>query len=390
MKSLIELHILQSYAPSNLNRDDTGAPKDAIFGGARRARISSQCLKRAARTYMAEQEEVHHDELAVRTKRVSAELAKRLGDAGQDIDIAARVAEVALGGAGFSVEDGKTQYLFFLSRAELDAMAKAIDTHWDELVRLVPDENDDANVKDAKKRKKAAQAKVPSEIRSALEAAFDQAKAVDLALFGRMLADRPERNQDAACQVAHAISTHKVDLEYDYYTAVDDNQPDDSSGADMIGTVEFNSATYYRYLALDVHKLVENLGGDTSLALRGLGAFLRANILAEPSGKQNSFAAHNPPSYIAATVRSNASPRSLANAFERPVRARGDQGLLHGSVQALEAEWAKMDHAYGQSGVTRILDLTGAGNGEVVATASESVDDVVRETVSEARASLEL
>ncbi len=387
MKALLELHILQSFAPSNLNRDDTGAPKDAIFGGSRRARISSQCLKRAARTYMAQNELIGLEHLAVRTKRVTQELAGRLAANERDRDSAERIAEVALGGAGFTVEDGKTQYLFFLSRAELDAMARAIETHWDDLAALVGSEEESA--KDARKRKKEAREKVPAEVRVALEQAFEQAKAVDLALFGRMLADRPERNQDAACQVAHAISTHKVELEFDYYTAVDDNKPDDTAGADMIGTVEFNSATYYRYLAIDLAKLLENLRDDQELTLRGLEAFLRASILAEPTGKQNSFAAHNPPSYVAATVRRNASPRSLANAFERPVYPARNQGLLQESVVALEGEWKKLEQVYGQAGSALILDLTESSSDQLNASRAPSIDDLIGEVVAEARAALE-
>lgn len=181
-----------------------------------------------------------------------------------------------------------------------------------------------------------------------IDQAFDGSKAIDLALFGRMLADLPGKNVDGACQVAHALSTHAVTREYDYYTAVDDLKPDDTSGADMIGTVEFNSACYYRYAAIDLEKLHDTLG-DTELVKAGLAAFLRAFVEAIPSGKQNSFAAQNPPSFGAFRVQEQARPRNLANAFERPIRHDGS-GFVFPSIRELDREWAWVDGAYGESG----------------------------------------
>src|SRR5690606_30773078 len=160
---------------------------------------------------------------------------------------------------------------------------------------------------------------------------LDGGRAVDLALFGRMLADLPDRNVDAACQVAHAISTHRVSAEFDYYTAVDDLKPDDTSGADMIGTVEFNSACYYRYANIDLRQLVKNLKGeaeevDAELAEAAVRAFLIASRDAIPTGKQNSFAARNAPSFFLAVVRDRGA-WSLANAFVAPVNGQQEGGL---------------------------------------------------------------
>jgi CRISPR system Cascade subunit CasC len=392
MKALVELHILQSFAPSNLNRDDTGAPKDAIFGGARRARISSQCLKRAARKFMEAEQVIDPEHLAIRTKRVTQELARRLELEGRDEKLVGRVAEVALGGAGFTVEAGKTQYLFYLSRSELDAMAETINGHWNELTSVLDGQG--SGGQSSKKRKQEEKERVPQGVRETLDQCLAKARAVDLALFGRMLADRPSYNQDAACQVAHAISTHKVELEYDFYTAVDDLKPMDNAGADMIGTVEFNSATYYRYVALDLQKLVSNLHNDKDLqndlelALRGLRAFLRACVLAEPTGKQNGFAAHNPPAYVAATVRTGAVPRSLANAFEKPVRANSDGGLLSESISVLEREWSTLEHAYGGSGKNYVLRLAGTGEPNFFATLVSSLDELVSAVEGEARSAI--
>src|SRR3989304_10622478 len=169
-----------------------------------------------------------------------------------------------------------------------------------------------APVGPGKAKKQAAQNADP-ELKKAPDKVFNGGKAVDVALFGRMLADMPEKNQDAACQVAHAISTHSVEREFDFYTAVDDLKPEDTAGADMMGTIEFNSACFYRYAVVDWEKLTSNLQGDTGLAEKGLRAFLEGFVVAAPTGKQKTFAAHNPPEFVAVSVRRHTAPRSLAN-----------------------------------------------------------------------------
>jgi len=192
---------------------------------------------------------------------------------------------------------------------------------------------------------------------------LDGGKAVDLALFGRMLANMPEKNQNAACQVAHALSTHAVEREFDFYTAVDDLKPEDTAGADMMGTVEFNSACFYRYAVVDWEKLGQNLQGDTELATKGLRAFLEGFVVAEPTGKQNTFAAHNPPEFLLVTVRRNTAPRNLANAFETAIRAR--DSLTRSSANALLGKARGLQAAYGGEAAAFVLDLTGAEVGDV-------------------------
>ena len=182
---------------------------------------------------------------------------------------------------------------------------------------------------------------------------------VDVALFGRMLAVMPEKNQYAACQVAHAISTHAVEREFDFFTAVDDLKPEDTAGADMMGTVEFNSACFYRYAMVDWAKLGNNLQGDAELSAKGLRAFLEGFVVAEPTGKQNTFAAHNPPEFIMVTVRRNTAPRNLANAFESALRAR--DGLTRTSASALMAKAKALQVA---SGVDAFSALHGVDAGE--------------------------
>ena len=352
MKHLLEIHILQNFAPSNLNRDDTGSPKDAIFGGVRHGRISSQCLKRAAREYVRNHPNgLPQEVLAWRTKRLVQVLVDQLEAKGRNKEEARQKVVQALGGMGLKVdEEDKTQYLLFLGKQEIAKIADLIHQHWDGLV--APQAEEEGGKKKAKEAKKAAREAVSDEIKKALGSVLDGGKALDVALFGRMLADLPEKNQDAACQVAHAISTHAVEREFDFYTAVDDLKPDDNSGADMIGTVEFNSACFYRYVAIDLEKLRENLQGDTGLMLKGLEAFLKATVKAKPSGKQNSFAAHNDPEYVLFTVRQEADPRSLANAFEKPVRPNRNLSLTAASAVRLEQKWRWLEACYGEAGKT--------------------------------------
>ena len=348
MKTLIEIHALQNFAPSNLNRDDTGAPKDAFFGGTRRARVSSQCQKRAVRQHFSgliEQDSLAPEDVAVRTKRVLDALAKSLVEKKRDTDEAIEKIRSALGAIELSVkEDGKSEYLMFLGQREIANVAKIIDDKWDSI--NISDTATDEGKNTGKAKKKAAQSADPG-LRKALDRAFNGGKAVDVALFGRMLADMPEKNQNAACQVAHAISTHSVEREFDFYTAVDDLKPEDTAGADMMGTVEFNSACFYRYAVVDWEKLRTNLQGDVELAGKGLRAFLDGFVLAEPTGKQNTFAAHNPVELVAVSVGHNTAPRNLANAFETAVRVKKDESLTKESASRLSAKAVALDKLYG-------------------------------------------
>lgn len=376
MRTIIEVHALQNFAPSNLNRDDTGAPKDALFGGTRRARVSSQCSKRAIREFFAERRKdglFGSDELAIRTKRVYEALAELLPHRDRDEALAkieAALALVDLKSGG----EGKTKYLLFLGQKEIAKIAQAIDEHWDSITTGSAEAAKDNG---KAKGKKAASSNENKELRDRIASALDGGKAVDLALFGRMLADMPEKNQSAACQVAHAISTHTVEREFDFYTAVDDRRPDDTSGADMMGTVEFNSACFYRYAVVDWQKLIENLQGDTELAKKGVRAFLEGFVVAEPTGKQNSFAAHNPPEFVAVCVRHKAAPRSLANAFETPVRAGKDESLTLRSATQLVSKALALQAAYGGEGKAFVLNLAGAdlkGFGSAVSSLAELLD----------------
>ena len=389
MKTLIEIHALQNFAPSNLNRDDTGAPKDALFGGTRRARVSSQCLKHSIRQHffdLVKQNALASGDVACRTKRVLDALVMSLGDKGRAEDEAREKSRLALAAMKLSVkDDSKTEYLLFLGQREITSIADIIDKKWDSIVSLQTPPAE--GKKTGKAKKQAAQGADP-ELKKALESVFNGGKALDVALFGRMLADMPEKNQNAACQVAHAISTHVVEREFDFYTAVDDLKPEDTAGADMMGTVEFNSACFYRYAVLDWEKLVENLQKDTELAAKGLRAFLEGFVVAEPTGKQNTFAAHNPPEFVAVTVRRNAAPRNLANAFETAVRVRKDESLTKKSAEELVKKSKALQAAFGGEEQTFVLnlpdiDLNGFG------TKVESLEILLSETMHELAAEKE-
>lgn len=381
MKTVIEIHALQNFAPSNLNRDDTGAPKDALFGGTRRARVSSQCLKRAVRqhfTDLVEQNALASGDVAVRTKRVLDALTHSLVTKGRAESEASEKVRLALAAMELTVkDDGKSEYLLFLGLREISNIANLIDEKWESIAAsdTLPAEGK----KPGKAKKQAAQNADP-ELKKALDKVFNGGKAVDVALFGRMLADMPEKNQNAACQVAHAISTHSVEREFDFYTAVDDLKPEDTAGADMMGTVEFNSACFYRYAVVDWDKLVANLQNDTELANKGLRAFLEGFVVAEPSGKQNTFAAHNPPEFVAVSVRHNTAPRNLANAFEIAIRVKKDESLTRRSAEELAQKAKVLQSVFGGEGKTWVLNLTGAkldGFGNPAASLQQLLDGVL-------------
>lgn len=317
----IEIHLLQNVAPSCLNRDDTNTPKSCEFGGAIRARVSSQSWKRAVREFFGEENSVP---VGKRTKHLQERLQKTLGiDASNTAEIAKINKFVT---ETYSKMDGKrlteTVVLLFVSDAEVEEAAACIRE----------------GILDAKTA-------VPRLQKARVSA--------DIALFGRMLAEMPGRNTDAACQVAHAISTHAVNLETDFYTAVDDLTRDrDETGAGMLGTQGFNSACFYRYALIDRDQLLKNLGGDTVLTDQTIRAFLKAFTLAIPAAKQNSHAAQNPPSFGLFVARENGVPVSLANAFASPIpttKRYGDEELdiVASSIAALTRYHGQIQKVYG-------------------------------------------
>lgn len=323
---IIELHAIQSFGPTNLNRDDTGNPKDSLFGGVRRARISSQSAKRAIRVSPIFKKAIGV-EPGVRTKLLIREVAERLQQDGVE-EAAAQTAASAVVSAVFAKPDkkdaAKTNVLVYISMDEFSALKDyALEAAQN---GTAPDEK---QIKDFVKRLK------------------DRAVAPDIALFGRMLADNPSVNVDAACQVAHALSTHEVNTsEFDYFTAVDDLTPEEESGAGMLGLLAYNSATYYRCVRIDWEQLVNNLHGDTDLATRTVRGFMQAFALVVPSAKQNSFVNQHAPDFLMAVVRPDNDGQSLDNAFEQPVRAQRGSGYVAPSIAKLAAYWDQVDRAF--------------------------------------------
>ncbi|HVO70930.1 MAG TPA: type I-E CRISPR-associated protein Cas7/Cse4/CasC [Aggregatilineaceae bacterium] len=325
----VELHIIQNFAPSNLNRDDTNNPKDAEFGGVRRARISSQCIKRSIRTAPVFAQTTGVD-TAIRTRWIARLIQQDLLAHGVAQEAANRVAlAFAEAYSGKIEKPGNTSVLIYLSREEIAYIVDELLAHWDEIAQGDSSKMPDTVVKDMVKATK------------------NRTSAPDIALFGRMLADKPELNLDAACQVAHAISTHRVSMDMDFFTAVDDLQQAAEPGAGMMGHTGFNSATFYRYARIDWRQLVRNLNDDGDLALRTVEGFLHAAVVAIPTGKQNTFAAQNPPSFLLGVVRHDGMCWSLVNAFERPVYPGRDSGLVRPSILALDGYWGDLVRAFG-------------------------------------------
>lgn len=351
---IVELHIIQNFAPSNLNRDDANAPKDCEFGGYRRARISSQCIKRSVRRHPSFADAVKSaaGEIGVRTKR----LKKRLSDLfvenhGKPAEEAEKVALAVIDLLGFKLAEAeKTEYLLYLGENEIQELARIALTGWESLKALEVGKEKKKKDKDGVPE---ALKQVQEGIKSVVSKSRKEARcyAADIALFGRMVADNKNMNVDAACQVAHAISTHKVEMEMDYFTAVDDLLPGDDSGSDMIGVVEFNSSCFYRYSAIDLGKLGENLGYNNDLLAAAVKGYIEASVKAVPTGKQNSMAAQNPAGYARVLVRQGGFPWSLANAFQKPVRAGSDQSVEERSIAALEDYLDRLKGVYGQDSI---------------------------------------
>jgi CRISPR system Cascade subunit CasC len=347
---LIQIHILQNYGPANLNRDDSGSPKDAIFGGYRRGRISSQCLKRSIRRSEAFRDAFEAEKLlGVRTKRLPKLIGDELKAMGVDAEtikgIMARVPEIGresvkekaqsedkeeLEGSGAEAEpaEAATKQLIFLGRDELRPLAGKLMAAY--------------RRHGVKKWATAKMAEITRDLGSSVP------RSVDIALFGRMTTSEAFEDVQAAVQVAHALSTNSLTQEFDYYTAVDDLSGE--SGAGMIGDVEFNSSTYYKYLNVHWEGLVENLGGDRQVGCRAVLALVEAAATAQPSGKQNSFAAHSLPDLILVEVRERNLPVSYANAFLKPARAAGERSLVDDSVAKLADYMSRVARTFGLSG----------------------------------------
>lgn len=366
----LQLHVLTAYGPSNLNRDDLGMPKTAVFGNAPRLRVSSQSLKRAWRTSdVFESALAGH--LGTRTKKIgelamTEMLAQGLNDkqafewskliaqsfgklkAGDDEPATEDAAEAEgkgkkpKGGKGKKPESNEVETLVFLSQEEKDAIL-------------------------ALARTLAAGSQAPDESQLAL--LRETNATADLALFGRMLtadksraketADRPLCNVEAAAQVAHAITVHRAVPEDDFFSAVDDLNRSEETGSGHLGELGFGSGVFYLYACVDRELLVNNLGGDRALAARTLRALTEAITSVAPTGKQKSFASNARASFGLAEL-GNEAPRQLTAAFLKPIGESQDQDVAGRAVERLRDLVGKFDSVYGFDGVRLHFNATDA------------------------------
>jgi CRISPR system Cascade subunit CasC len=342
---IIQIHMLQNYAPSNLNRDDTGSPKSAYFGGVLRGRISSQCLKRSIR--LSERfEQTFRDKglLADRTTRLPALIGDELRAMGVDAtvidDIVARARGIGSesdrrrgeaaqsdrrrGGTPEGKAPLETRQLIFIGQKERRILAEKLLALYRELGKAEWASSKIADIT------KAVGPSLP--------------RSVDVAMFGRMTTSDAFEDVQAAVQVAHALSANALMQEFDYFTGVDDLSGE--PGVPIIGDVEYNSSTYYKYINVHWEQLLANLGGDVGIARDAVYALLEAAATAQPSGKQNSFAAHNLPDLILVELRTKNLPVSYANAFLRPARYAPPHTLMDDAVAKLNRHMESVGQTY--------------------------------------------
>lgn len=341
MSLVIDIHALQTLPPSLINRDDTGAPKSAVFGGVPRQRVSSQSWKRAIRAYF--ENNIDPESVGDRSKRLPEKIAKLVEKhEGWDAERAIKQVTDLFKAAGINTEvDSKrikeleksdaedkeellkearyprTKYLIFLSPQQVERAAR-------EIVAA-----------DGEKIKKAEAKEI-----------LDTQHSVDMAMFGRMVADDAAFNVDAAVQVAHALGIHGSAPEFDYFTAVDDLAEDgEETGAGMIGTVQMMSSTLYRFATVNVAGLGKNLESEEN-AKQAAIQFVDAFIKSMPTGKINTFANHTLPELVYVTVR-DTRPVSLVTAFEEPVQATDAKNLRRAGTEALAQEEKEFEESYG-------------------------------------------
>ena len=301
----LDLHVIQTVPPSNINRDDTGSPKTAQYGGVPRARVSSQSWKKAMRDYFLKNSA--QEKIGVRTKEVVDFIKEKILDIDETIfaEEVEKLAIEVIKKVGIPLKDKtkQTKAMFFIGNVQAEKLANAI----------INGEKDEKKLKEIIK----------------------ESPAIDIALFGRMVADDPSLNEDASSQVAHAISTHAIQTEFDFFTAVDDRSPDDNAGAGMLGTIEYNSSTLYRYANVAIHELLHQLK-DKESTINTLKLFIKAFTNSMPTGKVNSFANQTLPQLLLLEIREDR-PVNLANAFENPVKSK--EGYVSESIKRLfEAE----------------------------------------------------
>lgn len=322
----LDIHAIQTVPPSNINRDDTGSPKTAQYGGTTRARVSSQSWKKAIRTYFLEYG--NQTNVGIRSLEIPRYVASKIMEIDNTIDLedALQMAKKTLKSAGVnSNKENKTSALFFIGSQQAENLAQAA--------------IDKLNKK------------------SDLQEIIRDNPAIDIALFGRMVADDPNLNEDASSQVAHAISTHGVQTEFDYYTAIDDYSSANNAGAGMLGTIEYNSSTLYRYANVAVHEFVNQIK-NSEVTVSALGLFIEAFVKSMPTGKSNTFANQTLPQALLITVRPDR-PVNLVSAFEKPVHS--NEGYVDDSIKRLTDEFKEMGKWVEEPYFTLVVNMEDTG-----------------------------
>lgn len=303
----MDVHAIQTLPPSNINRDDTGSPKTAQYGGIRRARVSSQSWKRAIREYFYDNSA--QENVGIRSLKVVEYVADKIMQLDSSIsrEESLKMADKIFNDVKIDTKDYETKALIFLGESQANKLAEAA-------VEGVSNKD-------------------------TIQEIFKSNPAIDIALFGRMLANNPYLNEDASCQVAHSISTHGIQTEFDFYTAVDDLAPEDNPGAGMLGTVEFNSSTMYRYANVAVHELLKQLKSKEA-TINTLKIFVEAFANSLPTGKVNTFANQTIPQFIMVNLRVDR-PVNLVSAFEEPVKS--SEGFVDKSIEKLVQETKRVE-----------------------------------------------
>ncbi|MFR1323551.1 MAG: type I-E CRISPR-associated protein Cas7/Cse4/CasC [Ezakiella massiliensis] len=312
----LDVHAIQTLPPANINRDDTGSPKTAQYGGVTRARVSSQSWKRAMRKHF--NENINNE--GVRTLRLAEGVAKEImkEDSSKSYDECLELSKDMLekytikkGNQTVKVFEQNKEYkikaLFFVSRNQLKRLAKlALSGDYD---------------------------------KNKIKEILTETPAIDIALFGRMVADDPSLNEDASSQVAHAISTHAIESEFDFFTAVDELAPEDNAGAGMLGTIEYNSSTLYRYANIALHDFYKQLG-DKASTVTATKLFVEAFVKSMPTGKINTFANQTLPQAVVVSLRADR-PVNMVSAFEKSIKS--NEGYVNKSIERLFEEYTKYD-----------------------------------------------
>ena len=348
----LDIHAIQTVPPANINRDDTGSPKTAQYGGVTRARVSSQSWKRAIRKYFNENGDIAN--VGIRSLEIVKYVANKIieKDGSINIEDAMAMADKTINAAKISTKEQKAKALFFLSDKQAEKLAQAS-------IDKVTDKKE-------------------------LEAILNDDISIDIALFGRMVADNTILNEDASSQVAHAISTHATQSEFDFFTAVDDLAPEDNAGAGMLGTVEYNSSTLYRYANIALHDFYRQLT-DKEETINATKLFVKSFVESMPTGKINTFANQTLPQAVVVSLRSDR-PLNMVSAFEEPIKS--DNGYVNKSIEKLFSEYTKCDKILDKPIFTAYLIL---GDTEVneIGKAEASLNDLLEDLGKEIEKNIE-